>query len=98
MKQGQAIYVDECSACHARNGAGALNIVPALKASPIVQSEDLDDAGPRCPAWNAECGDAEAPTGSIDARFRLEAYRSVNGGFLTYIRNPRAMRRRRRRR
>ncbi|MEN3931297.1 cytochrome c [Microvirga sp. W0021] len=39
MKAGQAIYIDNCSACHASNGAGAYPIFPSLKGNAIVQSK-----------------------------------------------------------
>lgn len=38
MKAGQALYVDNCEACHARAGTGVPQMFPALKASALVQS------------------------------------------------------------
>jgi mono/diheme cytochrome c family protein len=40
MKSGSAIYVDQCSACHAADGSGVDGLFPMLKGSPLVQSVD----------------------------------------------------------
>ena len=40
MKEGAAIYADECSACHAPRGAGEPGLFPTLAGSPAVQSAD----------------------------------------------------------
>jgi mono/diheme cytochrome c family protein len=40
MKQGSAIYADQCSACHAADGSGVDGLFPMLKGSPLVQSVD----------------------------------------------------------
>jgi len=39
MQAGWAIYVDECSACHMRNGEGVPRLIPALKRDPAVQQD-----------------------------------------------------------
>jgi len=39
MQAGQAIYVDECSACHTRSGNGIPRLIPALKGAPAVQQD-----------------------------------------------------------
>jgi mono/diheme cytochrome c family protein len=40
MKEGAAIYADECSACHAPKGEGSNALFPMLAGSPSVQSKD----------------------------------------------------------
>jgi mono/diheme cytochrome c family protein len=40
MKSGNAIYADQCSACHAADGSGVEGLFPMLKGSPLVQSVD----------------------------------------------------------
>jgi len=40
MKRGQAIYVDNCAACHGGDGRGVANLFPTLKDSPVVQAKD----------------------------------------------------------
>jgi mono/diheme cytochrome c family protein len=37
---GQALYVDNCAACHTSAGTGTPQLFPALKGSPSVQSTD----------------------------------------------------------
>ncbi len=38
MREGAAIYADECSACHAPRGEGIPNLFPALHGAPAIQS------------------------------------------------------------
>jgi mono/diheme cytochrome c family protein len=38
MKDGSAIYADQCAACHAPDGSGIDGLFPMLKGSPLVQS------------------------------------------------------------
>ncbi|HEX9465326.1 MAG TPA: cytochrome c [Alphaproteobacteria bacterium] len=40
MRQGAALYIDACSACHSPDGSGVARLFPALKGSPVVQSTD----------------------------------------------------------
>jgi mono/diheme cytochrome c family protein len=40
MRTGQAIYLDNCAACHTSAGSGIPQLFPALKGSPSVQSAD----------------------------------------------------------
>jgi mono/diheme cytochrome c family protein len=40
MRAGEAIYVDNCAACHTGAGTGIPQLFPALKGSPSVQSAD----------------------------------------------------------
>lgn len=40
LRNGEAIYVDVCAACHAGAGTGVANLFPALKDNPEVQSVD----------------------------------------------------------
>lgn len=37
---GEAIYADNCSACHARNGMGVADLFPALSGAPSVRQDD----------------------------------------------------------
>jgi mono/diheme cytochrome c family protein len=43
MRAGAAIYVDNCAACHASDGAGVAHLFPALAGSPSVQSANSAD-------------------------------------------------------
>jgi mono/diheme cytochrome c family protein len=40
MRTGEALYVDNCAACHISTGNGIPQLFPALKDSPSVQSAD----------------------------------------------------------
>jgi mono/diheme cytochrome c family protein len=40
MHAGEAIYLDNCAACHTSAGTGISQLFPALKSSPSVQSTD----------------------------------------------------------
>ena len=40
MRVGQAIYRDNCAACHTVEGAGIPQLFSALKSNPAVQSDD----------------------------------------------------------
>jgi mono/diheme cytochrome c family protein len=40
MRAGEAVYVDNCAACHTSAGTGVPQLFPALKGSPSVQSAD----------------------------------------------------------
>jgi mono/diheme cytochrome c family protein len=40
MHAGEAIYADNCAACHTGSGDGILHLFPALKGSPSAQSAD----------------------------------------------------------
>lgn len=40
MRAGQAIYVDNCAACHTAEGTGIPHLFSALKGNPSVQSAD----------------------------------------------------------
>ena len=40
MRAGEAIYLDNCAACHTSAGTGIPQLFPALKGSPSVQSTD----------------------------------------------------------
>jgi mono/diheme cytochrome c family protein len=40
MAAGQAIYVDQCSACHKVDGTGEPRFFPALKGAAVTQSDD----------------------------------------------------------
>ena len=40
VTSGEAVYVDNCSACHARNGMGVADLFPALAGAPSVRQAD----------------------------------------------------------
>ena len=87
MQQGQAIYVDQCAACHTMRGDGIVGLFPRLSGAPLVQQSDPESlihvvvAGSRAVATDA------APTGpgmpTFDWKFSDDQIAAV----LTYIRN-----------
>jgi len=40
MKAGEAIYTDQCSACHAKDGRGVPGLFPSLRGVPSVSASD----------------------------------------------------------
>jgi mono/diheme cytochrome c family protein len=42
MQAGQAIYADQCAACHSKDGSGIARLFPALKGRASVQSDHPD--------------------------------------------------------
>jgi mono/diheme cytochrome c family protein len=40
MRAGEAVYLDNCAACHTSAGTGIPQLFPALKGSPSVQSAE----------------------------------------------------------
>lgn len=87
MRAGEALYVDNCAACHTRDGRGIANLFPALGGSALVQSDAATGAihvvleGSRSAATDA------APTGPAMPGF---AWRLTDGqvaDVVTYIRN-----------
>jgi mono/diheme cytochrome c family protein len=41
MKAGEAIYTDQCSACHMRSGKGIPRLFPSLAGAPTVQQPNV---------------------------------------------------------
>jgi mono/diheme cytochrome c family protein len=87
MRAGEAIYVDNCAACHAASGAGVAGLFPALKGSAAAQSADptslvrvvLD--GARSVATDT------APTAPAMPAFDWKLSDAQAAAVLTYIRN-----------
>ena len=87
MKPGGAIYADECSGCHARDGKGAPGLFPSLNGSPVVQQTDPTTLlhivlrGARSAATDG------APTGAAMPQFGWILRDADVAAVLTYIRN-----------
>jgi mono/diheme cytochrome c family protein len=87
MTAGQAIYRDQCSACHGLDGRGVAMLFPSLAQSSIVQASDPTTAirlvlrGGRSVATNAE------PTAPGMPSFRWQLNDEQVAAVLTYIRN-----------
>jgi mono/diheme cytochrome c family protein len=87
MQAGAAIYIDECSACHTKDGAGVSRLFPALNDSPLVQSAQPTSLihvvleGSRAVATDA------APTAPAMPPFSWKLSDREVADVLTYIRN-----------
>ena len=87
MRTGQAIYLDNCAACHTQSGEGIARLFPALKGMPAVQQSDASSLirvvlqGTRAAATDM------APTGPAMPSFGWRLSDDQVAAVLTYIRN-----------
>jgi cbb3-type cytochrome c oxidase subunit III len=87
MKAGQAIYHDQCSACHGLDGKGVEALFPALTDSAVVRSSDPRTAvrivlrGARSAATDG------APVASGMPSFAKQLSDQQIADVLTYVRN-----------
>jgi mono/diheme cytochrome c family protein len=87
MRAGQAIFSDQCKACHSPSGAGVPKMFPALKQSASVQAQNPVNLirivlqGARATATDA------APTAPAMPAFDWKLSDDEVGAVLTYIRN-----------
>lgn len=87
MKQGEAIYIDQCAACHTRSGEGIVGLFPRLSNAPLVQQGSAASLvhvvleGSRAVATDA------APTGPAMPSFAWKLSDNQTAAVLTYIRN-----------
>jgi mono/diheme cytochrome c family protein len=87
MRAGQAIYVDNCEACHAANGAGVPNLIPPLKDSPVVQSLDPTTLARVVLHGTQNVATAQAPTGPSMPAMGWKLTDQQAAAVLTYVRN-----------
>lgn len=87
MVQGQMVYVDNCSACHKRDGTGVEGMIPSLASNQIVVQPGIETlarvvvAGSRSVATDAE------PTAPGMPSFGWHLSDAQVADVLTYIRN-----------
>jgi mono/diheme cytochrome c family protein len=87
MRAGEAVYLDNCAACHTSAGSGIPQLFPALKNSPSVQSADPASLirvvlrGAQSVATDA------APTGPAMPALGWKLSDDEIAAVLTYIRN-----------
>ncbi len=87
MRQGAAIYADECSACHTPQGQGIPNLFPALNAAPAIQSR-APTSLIRVVLHGAKSVATErAPTGPAMPAFGWMLSDAQVASVVTYIRN-----------
>lgn len=87
MKEGAAIYADECSACHTPNGRGVTNLFPTLAGSASVQSTDPTSLIRVVLAGTQSVATDHAPTAAAMPGFQHTLDDSEAAAVLTYIRN-----------
>jgi mono/diheme cytochrome c family protein len=87
MKTGAAIYADECSACHAPDGAGIAKLFPRLAASPSVQSANPTSLIRVVLAGTQSVATGGAPTAPSMPAFGQTLDDREAAAVLTYIRN-----------
>jgi mono/diheme cytochrome c family protein len=87
MQQGQAIYNNQCAACHTVQGQGIVGLFPRLAAAPLVQQAQATSLirvvleGSRAVATDA------APTGPAMPSFAWRLSDAEVAAVVTYIRN-----------
>ena len=73
MTAGQAVYKDNCAACHTDAGTGAAGLFPRLAGSPAVQSDDPTTLDPHRAVRFEGGRDAGCADRTCDAELRLAA-------------------------
>jgi mono/diheme cytochrome c family protein len=87
MQQGQAIYNEQCAACHTVGGEGIVGLFPRLSGAPLVQQSQATSLirvvleGSRAAATDG------APTGPAMPAFAWKLSDAEIAAVVTYIRN-----------
>ncbi|HEX6843210.1 MAG TPA: cytochrome c [Stellaceae bacterium] len=87
MRGGEAIYVDNCAACHAMSGEGVAGMFPALKGGPATQSADPTSLIRVVLQGARSVATERAPTGPAMPAFDWKLSDAEVAAVLTYIRN-----------
>jgi mono/diheme cytochrome c family protein len=87
VQLGAKIYADECSACHAPDGAGIPKLFPALAGAPAVQQRDPTSLIRVVLAGTQSVATERAPTGPAMPIFAWALNDDEAAAVLTYIRN-----------
>jgi len=87
MKEGAAIYADECSGCHTLNGKGAPGLFPSLNGSPVVQQTDPTTVLHVVLRGARSVGTAPQPTAPAMPQFGWILDDDQVSAVVTYIRN-----------
>jgi mono/diheme cytochrome c family protein len=87
MHAGGAIYIDECSACHTRDGSGTARLFPTLKGSPLVQSAEPTSLMHVVLEGSRAVATDPAPTAPAMPAFGWKLSNRQVADVLTYIRN-----------
>lgn len=87
MIAGQAIYKDNCEACHTGSGDGIARLFPRLRGSAVVQSDDIFTIARVVLLGSRGAVTAAAPTGPAMPSFGWRLNDDNVAAVLTYIRN-----------
>jgi len=87
MVAGQAIYKDNCTACHTDAGTGSAGLFPRLSGSPTVQSDDPTTLIRVVVAGSQGAATATAPTAPAMPSFGWRLDDAQVAAVLTYVRN-----------
>ena len=87
MTAGQAIYKDNCAACHTDAGIGSPRLFPRLARSPAVQSDDPTTLIHTVLFGSQAAGTTGAPTGPAMPSFAWRLSDAQVAAVVTYIRN-----------
>jgi mono/diheme cytochrome c family protein len=87
MKEGGAIYADECSACHTPDGKGIAQLFPALAAAPSIQAREATSVIRVILQGAKSVATDRAPTGPAMPTFGWMLTDQQIAAVSTYIRN-----------
>jgi mono/diheme cytochrome c family protein len=87
MVAGEAIYADECSACHGPDGKGVPYLFPSLAGSPNVHSADPTSLIRVLIEGARSVATAREPTGPGMPSFAWKLSDDQAAAVLTYVRN-----------
>ncbi|HEY1797694.1 MAG TPA: cytochrome c, partial [Stellaceae bacterium] len=87
MKEGAAVFGDECAACHTGHGTGSPRLFPSLAGSASVQSEDPTSLIRIVLDGTRSVGTEKAPTSPAMPGFGRFLNDGEAAAVLTYIRN-----------
>lgn len=87
MQAGEAVYVDNCSACHKRDGSGIALLFPPVAGNPLVQQADAATLRRIVLTGVQGAATDAAPTGQAMPSFGWRLSDRQVADVLTYIRN-----------
>ena len=87
MREGEAVYVDNCSACHVRDGSGIPGLFPRLAGAPSVQQADLTTPIHVIVTGTQAASTAAAPTGPAMPSFGWHLSDDEIAAVVTYLGN-----------
>ena len=87
MRQGRAIYRDQCASCHGAQGQGIVGLFPRIAGAPLVQQQQATSLMRVVLEGSRAVGTAGAPTAPAMPSFAWKLSDDDVAAVLTYIRN-----------